>query len=109
MKDENFQNKKAIKSWIMYDWANSAFATTILAAVLPVFYNTVAGKNLENGLATSYWGYTQTIAMLIIAILAPFLGTLADYSGARKSFLKFFAYLGIVGTALLFFINEVIS
>ena len=77
--------EKAVRSWVMYDWANSAFATTMMAAVLPVFYSTVAASGLERHLATAYWGYTQSVAMLIIAVLAPVLGSLADLAG-RKSY-----------------------
>ncbi|MDZ7671498.1 MAG: MFS transporter [Halanaerobiales bacterium] len=99
-------NKKVIYSWVLYDWANSAFATTILAAVLPIYYNDVAAVNLPDNLATSYWGYTQTIAMLIIALITPILGAVADYSKSKKIFLKFFVFIGVTGTALLFFIVE---
>lgn len=98
--------KKTIYAWAAYDWANSAFATVILATVLPIFYRDVAGVNLPGNLATSYWGYTQTIAMLIIALLSPLLGAAADYSGAKKKFLKTFVILGITGTALLFFVGS---
>lgn len=100
------KQKKTVYAWAMYDWANSAFATVILATVLPIFYKDVAGINLPGNLATSYWGYTQTIAMVIIAVISPILGAAADYSDSKKSFLKFFVFLGITGTALLFFVNE---
>jgi len=100
------KQKKTVYAWAMYDWANSAFATVILATVLPIFYKDVAGVNLPGNLATSYWGYTQTIAMIIIAVISPILGAAADYSDSKKSFLKFFVFLGITGTALLFFVNE---
>ncbi|MEC9489741.1 MAG: MFS transporter [Halanaerobiales bacterium] len=98
--------KKTVYAWAMYDWANSAFATVILATVLPIFYKDVAGVNLPGNLATSYWGYTQTIAMIIIAAISPVMGAAADYSDSKKSFLKFFVMLGITGSALLFFVNE---
>lgn len=98
-------DKKQIRSWVMYDWANSAFATTILAAVLPVYYQSVAAKDLAGGLATSYWGYTTSIAMIIVAVLAPILGAVADHSNSRKTFFMRFAILGIFGTALLFFVG----
>ncbi len=100
------KQKKTVYAWAMYDWANSAFATVILATVLPIFYKDVAGVNLPGNLATSYWGYTQTIAMIIIAAISPIMGAAADYSDSKKSFLKFFVMLGITGTALLFFVNE---
>ena len=99
-------NKKVIYSWVLYDWANSAFATTILAAVLPIFYNDVAAVNLPDNVATSYWGYTQAIAMLIIALITPVLGAVADYSKSKKIFMKLFVFIGVTGTALLFFIIE---
>jgi len=93
--------KKAILSWCLYDWANSAFATTMMAAVLPVYYSSVAGANLSKATATSYWGYTNTVAMLIVAFSAPLLGALADHGGAKKKFLAGFAALGIASTASL--------
>jgi len=96
-------NKKAIWGWTMYDWADSAFATTIMAAVLPIFYTDVAGKNLSSTTATAYWGYTSSIAMLIIAVLAPVLGAISDYSRSKKKFLRFFVFMGSIATGLLFF------
>ena len=80
-------HRKIIISWCLYDWANSAFASTIMAAVLPVFYSSVAGANLSKTTASSYWGYTNTIAMLIVAFSAPILGALADHCGMKKRFL----------------------
>lgn len=100
------EEKKKIYSWALYDWANSAFATVILATVLPIFYKDVAGINLPGNLATSYWGYTQTISMVIIALISPILGAAADYSDSKKAFLKVFVIFGVTGTALLFFVNE---
>jgi UMF1 family MFS transporter len=98
--------KKIVRSWMMYDWANSAFATTIMAAVLPEFYSSVAGATLEKTIATSYWGYSNTIAMLIIAISAPILGAIGDHSGAKKRFLGGFAIIGILATGLLICIGS---
>jgi UMF1 family MFS transporter len=95
------EHRKILRSWKMYDWANSAFATTIMAAVLPEFYSSVAGATLDKTTATSYWGYSNTIAMLIIAIAAPLLGAISDHSGAKKRFLGSFACVGIVATGLL--------
>ena len=95
--DQN--RRKIIISWCLYDWANSAFATTIMAAVLPVFYSSVAAADLSKTTASSYWGYTNTIAMLIVAFSAPILGALADHRGMKKKFLAAFAALGILSTA----------
>ena len=66
MQDQAY--RRVIRAWTMYDWANSAFATTIMAAVLPAFYSSVAGATLSPVQASSYWGYTNTIAMLLVAV-----------------------------------------
>ncbi len=95
-----------VVSWCLYDWANSAFAATIMAAVLPVFYSSVAGANLSKTEASSYWGYTNTIAMLIVAFCAPVLGALADHCGMKKKFLAAFAGMGVVSTAMLVFVGR---
>lgn len=76
MKDK----KKMQRSWMLYDFGNSAFATTIMAAVLPVFYYDVAAVGVDENLATSYWGYSQSIAVLVVAVLAPILGAISDFS-----------------------------
>jgi MFS transporter, UMF1 family len=99
-------NKKEIFGWTMYDWANSAFATTIMAAVLPIFYHDVAAKGLESTTATAYWGYSQTIAVIIVAILSPILGAISDSSNSKKAFLRGFAYLGMIASVLLAFVGE---
>ncbi|WP_342572422.1 MFS transporter [Paenibacillus sp. FSL R5-0749] len=91
-------NKKAIKAWIMYDWANSAYATTVLAAVLPVFYASVAAATLDTDTAASYLAYTHSIGMLCVALLTPLLGTLADLSGRKGDFLRIFAIIGVLAT-----------
>ncbi|UOR13234.1 MFS transporter [Halobacillus amylolyticus] len=98
--------KKPVLSWMLYDFGNSAFATTIMAAVLPVFYYDVAAKGVDQSLATSYWGYSQSIAVLIVAILAPILGAISDYSAAKKKFLMFFAFMGMIASVLLAFVGE---
>ncbi len=97
--------RKMIHAWCMYDWANSGFATTIMSAVLPVYYGAVAAKNLAPAVATAYWGYTNTIGMLIVAFVAPVLGAVADHSGSRKRFLGAFALLGICFTASMVLIG----
>jgi len=101
------ENKKKIqRSWMLYDFGNSAFATTIMAAILPVYYSSVAASGLEEGLATSYWGYSQSISVLIVAVLAPILGAISDFSAAKKKFLQFFAFMGIIASVMLFFVAE---
>src|SRR5690606_31420325 len=96
-------DKKVIRSWMLYDWGNSAFATTMLAAVLPIFYYDVAGIHLPEDLAASYWGYTQSIALILVALIAPLLGAIADISGSKLRFLRVFATFGILASGLFVF------
>jgi UMF1 family MFS transporter len=107
IKNMNTSNhKRAINAWAMYDWANSSFATTIMAAVLPVYYANVAAATLPENMRSALWAYTTTISLLLVAILGPILGAMADYSGAKKRFLTFFVVLGTVSTALLYFVGR---
>lgn len=91
---------KKIRSWCMYDFGNSAFATTILAAVLPVYFANVIYTGSSN--ATAIWGVVTAIAMVFIALLAPILGAISDSANSKKKFWTFFMGLGCLGTALLF-------
>lgn len=100
-------DRQTVRAWVMYDWANSAFATTMMAAVLPIFYSDVAASTLPNEqMATSYWGMTQSIAMLIVAVLTPILGAVADYSGFKIKFLRLFSYLGILASLCFVFVGN---
>ncbi len=91
-------NKSAVRAWLMYDWANSAYATTVLAAVLPIFYSSVAASGLSENTAASYLAYTHAIGMALVALVSPLLGSISDLSGRKTSFLTAFALLGIVST-----------
>jgi MFS transporter, UMF1 family len=103
---ETKQYRQRVWAWTMYDWANSAFATTILAAVLPIYFSQVAGSTLPSAaVATSYWSFGLSLSLLIIAILAPILGTISDVVRGKKRFLAFFAGIGILGTALLVLVD----
>jgi len=98
--------RRRVRSWTMYDWANSAFATTILAAVLPIYFSQVAGSTLPSpAVATSYWSFGLSISLFLIAILSPILGTISDVMRGKKRFLAFFAGIGIIATALLVLVN----
>lgn len=99
-------DKRAVRGWMMYDWANSAFAATMLAAVLPIFYMEVAASTVDHGLALSYWGYTNTVGMLLVAVLAPVLGAISDVSGWKMIFLRGFAYLGMLAAAGFVFVGK---
>lgn len=100
------QYKQRIRAWTLYDWANSAFATTILAAVLPVYYSSVAGANLSSAAkATQYWSATLSISVFIVALMSPILGTVSDIMRGKKLFLSLFVGIGVIGTGLLFFVD----
>jgi MFS transporter, UMF1 family len=98
--------KSRIWAWTMYDWANSAFATTVLAAVLPIYFSQVAGATLPSpAVATAYWSAGLSISMLLAALISPVLGTVSDIMRGKKRFLAFFSGIGILGTALLVFVS----
>jgi len=99
------QYRKMVNAWCMYDWGSSAFSTTAEAAVLPVYFGTIAASSLAPNQATAYWGYTNSLALLVAAVLAPILGSIADYTGAKKKLLAIFAGIGILATALMFTLN----
>lgn len=93
-------SSRSIRAWCLYDWASSAFATTVMAAIFPPFYRslvTAAGKGEAE--ATAYWGYTTAIALGIIALLGPILGAISDHTGGKKRYLLTCAALGILATA----------
>lgn len=92
---------KQARAWVMYDWANSAFATTMIAAVLPIFYQNVAAAGLDDAIATSYWAFSQTIAMILVAVLSPILGAAADVGGRKGTYLMIAAILGAVASSAM--------
>jgi UMF1 family MFS transporter len=99
--NDNRAYRKVINSWAMYDWANSAFATTIMAAMFPPFYRSLAiAAGLAEANATAAWAYTASIYQVIVALLAPVLGAISDHTGGKKWYIAFFAGLGVVGTGL---------
>jgi len=101
-----FKNNKAIWGWAMYDWANSAFATTVMAGFFPIFFKQYWSYGADINLSTARLGFGNAIASLIVALLAPILGTVADKGNLKKKFLILFAYLGVLMTAALFTIQE---
>ena len=103
---KDIENRREIVSWMFYDWANSAFATVMMAAILPVYYSQVAASSLSANIASSYWGYTNTIAMIIIAFLSPILGAISDMKHIKLNFMKFFVFLGVMSSALLYFVKS---
>ena len=90
---KNFTKKE--KSWMMYDWANSAHSV-IVVTILPIFYNTVAEYMADAASGMTTWGYATSAAMAIVALLAPVLGVFGDFKGMRKKLFTIFMLVGVV-------------
>ncbi|SET76077.1 MFS transporter, UMF1 family [Natronincola peptidivorans] len=98
---------KQEKSWMMYDWANSAYSTIITAAVLPIFFKSVTrGAGINPNIADSYWGYGTAVASIIVALFAPILGTLGDYKNMKMRLFRVFLVIGLISTAALAFTDQ---
>jgi UMF1 family MFS transporter len=99
-------HRPELRAWAMYDWANSAFATTIITAIFPVYFTAVASANLPAGEATRLLARTTTIALAISAVLAPLLGAVADFTPIKKRLLGIFMSVGSVASAGLALVHE---
>lgn len=99
-------DRPAARAWAMYDWANSAYFTVIVTAVFPLYFVNVAGTGLQEGAATRRLSAIIAIGMIIVALIAPAAGALADFAAARKKLLAGFMSLGVLATAAMFFIGE---
>lgn len=92
-------------SWALYDWANSAYSMTITSSILPMYFKSVAeAGGMSSSNSTALWGYTISLSTLVISMLAPILGTIADYKGNKKKFFKTFFSVGVLATTLLAFV-----
>lgn len=87
---------KAEKSWIMYDWANSIYATNIMAAIFPIYFAMQANET-----GNKLYGFAVSAAALVVAVLAPILGAIGDFSGMKKKLFAGFLVLGLVFTAMM--------
>ena len=91
---------KIEKSWIMYDWANSIYATNIMAAIFPIYFGLISTDPGDK-----VFGYAVSIANLIIALLAPMLGAVGDFTGMKKKLFTAFVAIGVVFTGAMAFID----
>src|SRR4030095_4188815 len=94
------------RAWAMYDWANSAVQCTIITAVFPIYFASVAGADLPPAVATERFATATTLALVIVAVMAPIRGAYADYAGAKKRLLAVFLAIGVSATAAMFFITR---
>ena len=99
-------DKKKVLSWTLYDWANSAFATTVMAGFFPIFFEKYWSNPELVDQSTFYLGVSNSAGSLIVAMMAPFLGAVSDTGSTKKKFLFTFAFLGILATSLLWFVEQ---
>ncbi len=100
------ENKRAVWSWAFYDWANSAYSTTVMAGFFPLFFKEYWADPHNPSQSTFYLGMANSIASLVVAALAPLLGSIADQGSAKKKFLTFFAFLGVIMTGGLWMVAQ---
>nr|MDQ3322860.1 MFS transporter [Acidobacteriota bacterium] len=111
-------NRREIFGWLMYDWANSAFYTTIIAVLLGPYLTALAQGHVgENGVIYSFgflgavtaknlFSLSITVSVFAQVLFLPILGGIADYSNLKKRMMAFFCYLGVVASCLLFFVTD---
>ena len=95
-----------LRAWGMYDWANSAMACTIVTAVFPIYYSSVACSGMKEEDASGRFALATTIGMVLIAAISPLLGTIADFNGTKKRMLGGFLALGVAAVAAMYFIQS---
>jgi len=100
------ENRKELWSWALYDWANSAFATTVMAGFFPLFFKQYWSAGVEVTRSTFALGVANSLSSLVIVLAAPLLGAIADRGGQRKRFLVAFATVGIVLTGALYLVER---
>jgi UMF1 family MFS transporter len=101
---ERVLKQRPTLAWVFYDWANSAFATTVMAGFFPVFFKQYWSVGVAATESTFRLGMANALASILVVCLAPVLGALADQAGAKKRFLLFFAAMGVVMTGALYLV-----
>ena len=100
------ENKQAVWSWAFYDWANSAYSTTVMAGFFPLFFKEYWADPNNPTQSTFYLGMANSIASIVVAALAPLLGSVADQGSTKKKFLILFAFLGVIMTGGLWMVAQ---
>jgi UMF1 family MFS transporter len=107
-------NKRIIRGWVMYDWANSVYQLTIASTIFPIYYNTITrtgddftvsffGVSVIN---TVLYSWAIATAYLLVAIMSPLFSSMADYTGRRKGFMRAFTLIGATACGALFFFDK---
>ncbi len=103
-------DKKTIRAWTYYDWANSAYSLIITSAIFPAYYSAIVPEKVTifgtEFSRSSLASFSISFSFLFIALLSPILSSIADYKGNKKSFMRFFCYLGASACAAMFFFEK---
>lgn len=99
-------DRRELRAWALYDLANSAFVTTVVVAVFPIYFSSVAAADLPPAVATARFAMATAVAMAVVAVLAPFLGNLADVAAMKKKLLAAFLVLGVGATGGMVFVHR---
>jgi len=107
-------DKRIVRGWVMYDWANSVYQLTIASAIFPIYYNTITRTG--NDFTVSFFGapvintvlysWAITVAYLLVAIMSPLFSSMADYTGRRRGFMRAFTLIGATACGALFFFDK---
>lgn len=107
-------DKRIIRGWVMFDWANSVYQLTIASAIFPIYYNTVTRTGTDFSVSffgakvinTVLYSWAIAVAYLFVAIVSPLFSSMADYSGRRKGFMRAFTLIGSIACGALFFFDR---
>ena len=97
-------NERSVIAWALYDWANSVFSVTVISAFFPLFLKQYWASGVDATTSTFQLGLANAAGGMVVAVLSPMLGAIADQGGLRKRFLAFFTVLAIVMTGGLQFV-----
>ena len=97
---------RKVWAWALYDWANSAFAVIVMAGFFPVFFKQYWSGDVENNVSTFRLGIANSLSGLVVVLLAPLLGAIADQGSTRQRFLLLFALMGSTMTACLHLVEQ---
>jgi UMF1 family MFS transporter len=94
------------RSWILYDVGNSAFVLVMVTAIMPIFYKDYAAAHLSGAISTAHWGFANSGASFVLALLSPVLGAMADYKMRKKYFFLIFLFIGLIFTLTLTLVQQ---
>lgn len=97
---------KQERSWVLYDWANSVYSMVITVGIFPIFFKTYIAESMDDQTSTYYWGMANTVAALVMAVMAPILGALADRKGNKMRLFLVFFVMGVMSTLALVTVSQ---